>query len=157
MSIAIFKICYNKINMKKIISKSQKETFNLGKELARECLGAEVFAINGDLGAGKTCLSQGIAAGLKIKGPVNSPTFVIMKVYKVNGHKTIKNFCHIDAYRLTGAEDLEAIGANEYLGRPDTVSVIEWANQVKNILPKNSVKIEIKHKNENEREIIIKQ
>jgi len=141
--------------MKKIISKTQKETFNLGKELGRTCLGGEVFAVNGDLGAGKTCLSQGIAAGLKIKGPVNSPTFVIMKVYKVSGHKTIKNFCHIDAYRLSSADDLEAIGANDYLSALNTVSVVEWANQVKDILPKNSICVDIKHKNENEREIKI--
>ncbi|MEI7452338.1 MAG: tRNA (adenosine(37)-N6)-threonylcarbamoyltransferase complex ATPase subunit type 1 TsaE [Candidatus Falkowbacteria bacterium] len=141
--------------MEKFISHSQKDTFEFGKQLARTCCGGEVFALNGDLGAGKTCLSQGLAAGLKIKGPVNSPTFVIMKIYKVSGHKTINHFCHIDAYRITSADDLEAIGATDYLGRADTVSVIEWAGQVRGILPKKSIKIEIKHKNEDEREIKI--
>jgi len=141
--------------MKKILSKSQKDTFNFGKKLAKECRGGEVFALHGDLGAGKTCLTQGLAAGFKIKGPINSPTFVIMKLYKINDHKSIKNLCHIDAYRLATADDLAAIGASEYLGRNDTVSVIEWAKQVKNIIPPQSINIEIKHKNENEREIEI--
>ena len=131
--------------MPKIITTSQKETLALGKKLATTCYGGEVFALSGDLGAGKTCLTQGIARGLKIKNIVNSPTFVIMKIYNVSGHKNIKKFCHIDAYRLRTAADLEAIGALEYLSQPQTITVIEWAENVKKILPRTAKLIRLKH------------
>lgn len=138
--------------MKKIITNSAIQTSKLGQEIGRACAGGEIFALNGDLGSGKTCFTQGLAKGLKIKRIINSPTFVIMKVYNVN-KKNIKKFCHIDAYRLKSADDLIAIGANEYLNRADTITVIEWAENIKKILPKNIKNINLKHLKDNKREI----
>jgi len=130
--------------MTKIISQSDKQTEAFGYKLGRVCAGGEIFALSGDLGAGKTCLSQGIAKGLGLKTKVNSPTFVIMKMYKVSGHKTVKHLCHIDAYRLSSARELEAIGALDYLKQSDTVTIIEWPERIKAILPKETIKIDLK-------------
>lgn len=142
--------------MPSFISKTSQETTRFGESLAQEFVGGEVLALVGDLGAGKTCLSQGIAKGLKIKSKVSSPTFVVMKVYNLKNEKGIKKFCHIDAYRLTNATDLIAIGALDYLNRADTITVIEWAEKVKDIWPKNTILINIKHQSENTRKISIK-
>lgn len=130
--------------MIKIISQSDKQTEAFGFKLGRTCIGGEIFALSGDLGAGKTCLSQGIAKGLGLKTKVNSPTFVIMKMYKVSGHKSVKHLCHIDAYRLSTAKELEAIGALDYFKQPDTVTIIEWPEKIKTVLPKKAIRIDLK-------------
>ncbi len=121
-------------------TKNPEETFSLGKELGQNCQGGETFLLLGSLGAGKTCLTQGIAKGLGVRVKVNSPTFNIMKIYKIK----IGILCHIDAYRLNSGQDLEMIGLSDYLGKKDTVVVIEWAEKVKSIWPKNKIKIKLK-------------
>ncbi len=103
-----------------------------GEALAAQCKGGELIALKGDLGAGKTTLTKGIARGLGIAEDITSPTFVLMKVYagnKKRGDSAPLSLCHIDAYRLSTWHDLEAIGADEYIGHPDTVTVIEWPEQ----------------------------
>jgi tRNA A37 threonylcarbamoyladenosine biosynthesis protein TsaE len=75
-----------------------------------------------------------------------------MKIYPTN-HPTIKFFCHIDAYRLKTAYDLSAIGAMEYFGRADTLTVIEWADKIKKLLPKNTKIIKFTQAETNQREI----
>ena len=127
--------------MKQLVTHSPEETFSFGQELGQNCQGGEVILLLGNLGAGKTCLTQGLARGLGVKGKVNSPTFNIMKIYKIK----IGILCHVDAYRLNSGQDLEMIGIDEYLGKKDTVVVIEWAERVKNIWPKTKIKIEIKN------------
>jgi len=126
--------------MKEIITHSPEETFSLGEKIGQRCLGGEVILLFGNLGSGKTCLTQGIARGLGIKTKVVSPTFNIMKVYQ----SRVGFLCHIDAYRLNSGHDLEMIGIDDYLNKKDTVVVIEWAERVKNIWPKNQIKIELK-------------
>lgn len=131
----------------RIITNSEEETFSFAKKLAKKAKGGEVYALSGDLGAGKTVFVRGFAAGLGIKRNVNSPTFVLMKIYPVKKHKTIKHLCHIDAYRLRSARDLEAIGALDYFGKKDTVSFVEWPENVKKYL-KKAKKIKIIHRDE---------
>jgi len=118
-----------------ITTKSEKETYDFAKKYAKKLKGDEVIGLVGDLGAGKTVFAQGLAAGLGVKETVNSPTFVLMKLYPVKQPGKIKFLCHIDAYRITKAQDIIAIGAEEYLNRPDTVTVVEWADRIKNVLP----------------------
>lgn len=125
--------------MKQYITNSPGETFAFGENLGKTCQGGEVILLLGNLGAGKTCLTQGIAKGLGVKGKVSSPTFNIMKIYKIK--KGV--LCHIDAYRLNTGSDLEKIGIDDYLGKKDAVVVIEWAERVKEIWPKTKMKIEI--------------
>jgi len=125
--------------MKQYITNSPEETFAFGEGLGKTCQGGEVILLLGNLGAGKTCLTQGIAKGLGVKEKVNSPTFNIMKIYKIKTGV----LCHIDAYRLNSGHDLEMIGVDDYLGKKDAVVVIEWAERVKEIWPKDKIKIEI--------------
>jgi len=134
----------------KITTKSEKDTLNLGKNFVLELKGGEVIGFIGELGAGKTVFIKGLAQGLNIKNIITSPTFVLMKVYKIKG--PIKHLCHVDAYRLKSAQDLIDIGIKDYLNKKTAITVIEWADQVKNILPKDKilVKIEI-GKNQNQR------
>lgn len=137
--------------MSKIITNSEKETFAFGLKLGRLCRGGEVFALCGDLGAGKTKLVQGLAHGLGIKSRVTSPTFNILKVYKVSSK--INNFYHIDAYRLQSEIDLIALGSQEFFSLSDSVVAIEWADRVKKIWPPKTKMIKIKSLSETQREI----
>ena len=159
----------------KVISKSERETYNLAKKFAKQLQGGEVLCLIGDLGAGKTAFTKGLAAGLGIKQIITSPTFVLMKVYsfsspfrkgRLGGVKPPRRsaavtlskrgtglLAHIDAYRLSGGEQLTAIGALDYLANPDWVTVIEWADRVRDIWPKKAVKIEFKVLQGDKREI----
>lgn len=139
--------------MKKYISKSEKETFEFSKNLAASFKGGEIICLEGNLGAGKTVFSKGIAYGLGYKNNVNSPTFIVMKVYDIE-NKNIKNLVHIDAYRLQGIDDLISIGVQEYFEKKDTVVIIEWPEKIKKILPKNILWIKINIKEDEHREII---
>ncbi len=136
----------------KIITNSEQETYDFALKFAEKLAGGEVLALSGDLGAGKTVFARGLAHGLGYDKNVNSPTFVIMKNYNV-GKSHIKEFVHIDAYRLERGEELEAIGAQDYLGKSDVVVVIEWPENIKSILPNKTIFINISNLDEQRREI----
>jgi len=138
----------------KYLSQKPEDTFVLGEKLATSLNGGEVVALYGNLGAGKTAFVQGLALALGVKNKVNSPTFNIMKAYKTK-HQKIKQLCHIDAYRLSGFQDLLDIGVQDYLEDKNALVVIEWADKIKEILPKNVIKVSIKSVNEFVREINI--
>lgn len=142
--------------MKKVITNSESETINFGKKIASQLCGGEVLCLSGDLGAGKTTLIKGIAKGLGVKKIITSPTFVLMKVYKLKAQGSrLKDLAHIDCYRVDGAEAIRGIGATEYFGQKDTVVVIEWAEKIKKILPKRRMEIRIKVKGENQRQFLV--
>lgn len=123
--------------MPKIITNSEQETYAWAKNFAQSLKGGEIICLSGDLGAGKTVFTKGLAKGLGVKKIVNSPTFVIMKIYPIADKKAkIKKLVHIDAYRLSSADDIKTIGVDEYFGRADTIVVIEWPEKIKKILPK---------------------
>ena len=129
--------------MVKMITRSEKETIEFAKKYAKTLKGGEVIGLIGDLGAGKTVFVKGVAAGLGIKKTITSPTFVLMKVYPVRKHKTIKNLVHIDAYRLKGEiGEIMYLGLNEYLNN-ETAIIIEWPDKIKNHLKIVKVKLEI--------------
>ncbi|MFA5076760.1 MAG: tRNA (adenosine(37)-N6)-threonylcarbamoyltransferase complex ATPase subunit type 1 TsaE [Patescibacteria group bacterium] len=150
-------------------TKSVKQTFNLGKSLAKKITSGQVLALFGNLGAGKTVLAKGIAAGLGVKKIITSPTFILMKIYNfqstvnrqpstglVNRRRSsVNKLIHIDCYRIKDFREVEAIGALEYFARPDSVVVIEWAEKIKPLLPKNVLKIKISLKKNNNREIVV--
>jgi len=117
----------------KFISSSPYKTANLGLTLAKKTKSGRIFSLFGDLGGGKTVLTKGLARGFGIKELVSSPTFILMKVYRVH-HGNIKYFCHIDLYRLKIPRDIRDIGLHDFLGRRDTVVVIEWADKIKKLL-----------------------
>ncbi|MDD5291513.1 MAG: tRNA (adenosine(37)-N6)-threonylcarbamoyltransferase complex ATPase subunit type 1 TsaE [Patescibacteria group bacterium] len=129
--------------MTHIVTHSEKETLALAKKYAKTLRGGTILGLIGNLGAGKTVFIKGLASGLGLKKNITSPTFVIMKVYPVKKGK-VKNFVHIDAYRIKEGRDLIAIGAQEYLNWPDTLTVIEWADRIKKVLPEKIRFIKIK-------------
>jgi len=116
------------------ISHSAHETKEIGKELARTLSGGDIVILKGQLGAGKTAFTKGIAEGLNIEKEVTSPTFTLMSVYQVPNHDTIKELIHVDTYRLETYEELLEIGIEDYLGKPDTLTIIEWPEKVDKLL-----------------------
>ena len=141
------------------VTKSSKETKKagmvLGQALKREPLSNKAFivALKGDLGSGKTTFIQGLARGLKIKENILSPTFVIQKNFSLV-LKNYKNFYHIDAYRLKNPDELLELGFKELIRNPENLIVIEWADKIKKILPRNIFKIEFINLGKNKRKII---
>lgn len=123
----------------KLISQSEKETLRFAENFAKKLHGGEIIALVGELGAGKTVFVKGLARGFGIKQKIQSPTFLLMKIYNAKAQKAaktqkIKFLCHVDAYRLSDAAELVDIGLLDWLGRADTVVVIEWADKVPELL-----------------------
>lgn len=144
--------------MLKIISKSEKETLNLGKQIARQLKPGDLVALEGNLGAGKTVLTKGIGQELGVKQVITSPTFVLFKPYPIKNKEKpkLRWFCHFDAYRFDSAQELEAIGGQEWLENKQAIKVIEWADKIKSLLPKTKIVIKLKARNkQNEREVSI--
>lgn len=111
---------------------SSKETAELGRTLGENAAPGEIYTLTGDLGAGKTVFTQGIAKGLGIEETVNSPTFTILQVYE-SGRMP---FYHFDVYRIGDVEEMDEIGYEEcFYG--NGLCIIEWANLIKEILPGN--------------------
>lgn len=123
----------------RIDSNSEKETFELGVKIGKKAKAGEVYTLIGDLGVGKTVFTQGVAAGLGIDEPVNSPTFTILQVYD-EGRLP---FYHFDVYRIGDESEMDEIGFEEYV-YGDGVCFIEWADLIKGIIPKKHTRIEIK-------------
>ena len=119
-----------------IETRSPEETFRLGEELGRKAVPGQVFTLTGDLGVGKTVFTQGLAKGLGIEEPVNSPTFTIVQVYE-EGRLP---FYHFDVYRIGDVEEMEEVGFEDYV-MGDGVSLIEWADLIEEILPDKRTKI----------------
>ena len=124
-----------------------EEMHSFGLKLAERLPSGTVVALQGDLGAGKTTLVRSVAKGLGISEVVQSPTFNIMKIY-FNG---IKPLIHIDAYRLADVDT--DIGLDEYIGYETGITVIEWPQFISNLLPKNTLYIEISITGETSRHI----
>lgn len=113
-----------------------EETFLLGRSLGQEAEPGEVYTLIGDLGVGKTVFAQGFAAGLGVTEQVNSPTFTILQIYE-EGRLP---FYHFDVYRIGDVEEMEEIGYEDcFYGRG--VSVIEWADLIREILPEHYCRV----------------
>jgi len=138
--------------MKKL-STSVNQTLKIGKLLAQKLCGGEIILLSGSLGAGKTVLAKGIAQGLGIdKHSVVSPTFVLLRVYE---GKHLLN--HFDFYRVKSPKEILALGYEEYF-YSDCVTVIEWPERLKFLLPKEFLKIKLSNRPGNQRmlEFIVK-
>lgn len=127
-----------------------KETEKIGYILGELLIGGEVICMTGDLGAGKTTMTQSIAKGLDVEDYVTSPTFTIINEYE--GRCPLY---HFDVYRINDVDEMYDLGYEEYF-YSDGVSIIEWADIIEEILPEERLNIEICKKDNNEsREIII--
>ncbi|HIX48255.1 MAG TPA: tRNA (adenosine(37)-N6)-threonylcarbamoyltransferase complex ATPase subunit type 1 TsaE [Candidatus Mediterraneibacter caccavium] len=119
-----------------IETNSPEETFRVGKELGEKAYAGQVFTLTGDLGVGKTVFTQGLAKGLGIEEPVNSPTFTIVQEY--DGGRL--PFYHFDVYRIGDVEEMEEVGFDDYV-MGEGVSLIEWADLISEILPEKRTEI----------------
>ena len=135
--------------MKSIILHSEEETQNIGYKLGKLLGSGDVICLVGDLGAGKTTMTQSIAKALKVNDYITSPTFNI-----VNEYEGIIPLYHFDVYRISHSEEMYEIGFEEYIYGKGAC-IIEWANLIEDVLPENLLNIELKYK-ENEREMILK-
>ena len=117
---------------------SAQETFELGRRIDQQAKKGQIYTLEGDLGVGKTVLTQGVAAGLKITEPISSPTFTILQEYQ-EGRLP---FYHFDVYRIGDVEEMEEIGYDDYFFG-DGICLIEWANLIQEILPENVISIVI--------------
>ena len=117
---------------------SEKETFELGKNLGEQAKAGQIFCLNGDLGVGKTVFTQGFAKGLGIEENVNSPTFTIIQVYEEGRIP----FYHFDVYRIGDPEEMYEIGYEEYFFG-EGVCLIEWSKLIEELIPEEAINIEI--------------
>jgi len=137
-----------------IVTKSAKITREKGALLGKAVLfkkGPIFIALEGDLGGGKTTFIQGFARGLGVKEEVTSPTFLIYKKYKTKGKKF---FYHFDAYRVE-SEDFFSLGFEEIAKDKKNIIAIEWSQRIKEIIPKEAVKIKFSFISSQERKLII--
>lgn len=121
-----------------IETNSPEETLALGEQLGRAAQLGDVYTLVGDLGVGKTVLTQGIAQGLEIDEPICSPTFTIVQVYE-EGRMP---FYHFDVYRIGDIEEMDEIGYEDYF-YGEGLTMIEWANLIEEILPEHRKEITI--------------
>jgi tRNA threonylcarbamoyladenosine biosynthesis protein TsaE len=131
------------------ITKSDAETILFSEKIGRHAKAGYVFAITGDLGAGKTVFAKGIARGLGIKEEITSPTFTLLEVYE----GTLV-FYHFDLYRIENKTEFRNLNFEEYW-EAGGVSVIEWAEKAEGLLPLNSIIVKIEYLTENERRITV--
>jgi len=153
--------------MIEIVTGSPKETKKvailLSKAMKDQSLSNRAFiiALEGDLGSGKTTFIQGLAQGLKVGENILSPTFVILKEFPINFSAQggpasgWKNLYHIDAYRLKNPEELLELGFIDLIRNPENIVVIEWADKIKKILPREILRIKFENLGENKRKITI--
>lgn len=121
-----------------IETRSAEETYQLGIKLGQKAMKGQVYTLVGDLGVGKTVFTQGLAKGLEIDEPISSPTFTIVQVYD-EGRLP---FYHFDVYRIGDISEMDEIGFEDYI-YGEGVSLIEWANLIKEILPEERIAITI--------------
>jgi tRNA threonylcarbamoyladenosine biosynthesis protein TsaE len=143
---------------KTIITNNLNQTQALGEEIAKTLKGGEVLCLYGDLGAGKTTFTQGLAKGLGITGRIISPTFIIMRTYEIK-RKTQDvrlTYCyHVDLYRIEREQDIIGLGLMDLIGDSESILVIEWAEKMAALLPKKRIDLYFRYLGDDKREIII--
>lgn len=142
-----------------VITRSSEDTQKVAASFTRFLLAnpskrAQVLALVGDLGSGKTTFIQGLARALGIKDTVLSPTFLIIKEFNLE-NKNFKHFYHIDVYRLKNPQELLDLGFKDVVEDPANLIVIEWADKIEKILPPKIIKVEFQQENSH-RKILFK-
>lgn len=136
--------------MQKIVTNSEKETEELASKIAKDIHTGAVVELIGDLGAGKTVFAKGFAKGLGISQTITSPTFALLNTY--TGDKIQLN--HFDLYRVEDVEELVLMGFKEIFYSKDAISLIEWPQVAKDLLPQHRDIITIKKTGDFSREIV---
>jgi len=136
---------------KTFLTNSYKETQKLGKKIAKD-LDFNIIGLRGDLGGGKTTFVQGFAKQLGVKDKILSPTFVILKRFK----KQKGYLYHLDCYRLNNSKELKELGFNDIIKDKNNIIILEWADIVKDILPKETIFIDFEFIDKDKRKICVK-
>ncbi len=136
----------------RLASRSAAQTQRIGERLAQWLQPGDVVCLQGDLGSGKTCLTQGIARGLGVTSAVTSPTFVIINEYPLPG--PARRLRHIDLYRVESVGEARALGLEDYF-YADGICVVEWAERALELLPAQRLRIMLCHRGEMERELML--
>ena len=136
--------------MKKIITKSPRDTEAFAEELAKQLVGGEVIAFRGSMGMGKTCFTRGLARGLGFTGQVNSPTFALVNEY-IGGRLPLY---HFDMYRIEGWEDLFSCGFFDYKESGGVIAA-EWSENIEGALDENTIFVEIERIDDTTRQITV--
>lgn len=144
-----------------LTTKSPDETRDLGKKIAKTLKGGEVLCLYGELGAGKTTFTQGLAEGLGINKRIISPTFILMRQYPISLPRALARgdaqmLYHLDCYRLENEKDARALGLKEIMDNKNNIVIIEWPEKIKKILPEKKLDIEFFQLGDDNRKIIIK-
>lgn len=134
------------------LTKNSEETKKLGVDFAKKVHLGDVLTFYGNLGSGKTTFIQGLAQGLNIKRRIISPTFIIVRHYKLEN----ASFYHIDLYRTQTRHDLLGLGIDQILIEDNNITAIEWSDKLNEFLPKKRIEFHFKYVDENTREIVIK-
>ena len=140
---------------KTFTTRSAKATEKMAAKFAGKLKRGRVIALNGPMGAGKTVFVKGLAKGLDFKEVIQSPTYVMMNVYPLD-HKKLKTLVHVDCYRLNEAEEIKHVGLEDYWNDKEALVVIEWADKIKDLLPKKITRIDFKILDEYKRKISIR-
>lgn len=134
------------------ITENREETVLAGRNLAATLKGGETLLLYGDLGSGKTTFTGGLISFFLPGKRVLSPTFIIARHYPVR-HEKIHNIIHVDLYRLEKDDLIKHMDFMEFINRPDTVTVIEWAEKMINTIPEKPVRIYFRDQGTDHREI----
>lgn len=135
------------------ISHSTEQTRHIGEHLGRLLQGGDVICLEGELGTGKTCLVQGIGRGLGITSAIASPTFILINEYRLPNQRY--KLYHIDLYRIETIAEAYAIGLEDYF-YGDGICVIEWAERVREMLPKERLWITLRYLGDTKRGLVLK-
>ena len=140
--------------MQTFLSRSAVQTKGFAADLAKKIINASmgrkkalVLALQGDLGGGKTTFVQGLAKGLGIKEKILSPTFVVMKRFST--------FYHFDCYRIQKPEEILSLGWQEIINEPQNIVVVEWAEKIKKLLPRDTLWLKFYFVSESKRKIVL--
>lgn len=159
--------------VKSFLTENPSQTKKIGEILAKEFLKtrprsreislrgrskkAIILGLSGELGGGKTTFLQGFAKGLGVKEKILSPTFIIMRKFKIpKPGFEYKNFYHIDCYRLQKPKEILALGFKQIISNPQNIVAIEWADRIKKIIPRTAIQIKFKFITKNTRKIMLR-
>ena len=136
-----------------LFSASEESTLALGIAIAKQLHWGQTLALYGNLGAGKTVFSRGIARGLGVVEPITSPTFTIVQEYRLSSRHFL---FHLDMYRIDNEEAALAFGIEDFLFAPDAITLVEWPERIKALLPEGeTVVVTLEHKGDNLRQITL--
>ncbi len=145
---------------KTYITDSKEETQEIAKNFIKKIMEGDIVALYGDLGSGKTTFVQGLARGFGIKKRIISPTFIIVRSYKIGSKYqvlSIKYFYHIDLYRIESLNDVKNLGIEDIINNSQNIVAIEWAEKMQNLLPKKRWDVKFEDLGGSRRKITINQ